>query len=53
MGRPWNDDAEDYWFEQRYADLMHDEHTKGHPNSDSRNCDWCKGEESGQATAAH
>jgi hypothetical protein len=30
----------DYWFEQRYDDLMFDEHTKGHPNSDSKLCPY-------------
>lgn len=33
---------DDYWFEQRYDDLMYDEHTKGHPNSDEKCCQWCQ-----------
>ncbi len=32
----------DYWFDQRYDDLMYDEHIKDHPRSDPKNCDWCK-----------
>lgn len=31
----------DYWFNQRYDDLLFDEHEKGHPNSEAKNCYWC------------
>lgn len=32
----------DYWFEQRYDDLIFDEHEKGHPNSSNENCLYCQ-----------
>lgn len=32
----------DYWFNQRYEDLILDEHQKGHPQSNSENCCWCE-----------
>lgn len=34
--------GDDYWFRQRYDALMHDEHSRGHPQSDPALCEWCK-----------
>jgi hypothetical protein len=35
------------WFLQRCDDLMFDEHTKGHPDSDPVNCVNCRGGDAG------
>ena len=32
---------EDYWRQQRYDDMMFDEHTNGHPQSDRDKCWMC------------
>lgn len=36
---------DDFWFEQRYDDLMCDEHQKGYPESDPKHCTYCGGNE--------